>query len=180
MAHTALATRQVNLVVLDRFGSAAPSETGAPNDLIRVLVAHPHALVRAGLRALLEASHDIAVDGEASGAEDALALARRSRPDVVLIDAGSDGLDVAWRIVSDQALAAVRVLILGGRSSDESVTSVLGIGLGGHLHKDSEPTELRSAVRRLAARDRAQLMALAGTAGTDNASKERFAWNSGI
>jgi DNA-binding NarL/FixJ family response regulator len=172
MGHTALAIRQADLVMLDRFRSAAPSESGAPQDLIRVLVAHPHALGRAGLRALLEASDDIAVDGEASGAEDALALARRSRPDVVLIDAGSDGLGAAWRIVSDPALAAVRVLILCGRNADKSVPSVLRIGLGGHLHKDSEPSELRSAVRRLAARDRAQLMALAGTAAADNASKE--------
>src|ERR1700716_4050156 len=104
MARTALATRQADLVVLDRFRSAPPSDAGAPDALIRVVVAHPYALVRAGLRALLEASHDIAVDGEASSAEDALALARRRRPDVVVIDAGSDGLDVAWRIVSDPAL----------------------------------------------------------------------------
>ena len=170
MGHTALAIRQADLVMLDRFRSAAPSESGAPQDLIRVLVAHPHALGRAGLRALLEASHDIAVDGQASSAEDALALARRSRPDVVVIDAGVDGLDAAWRIVSDPALAEVRVLILCGRNSDEPVRGVLGMSLGGHLHKDSEPTQLRSAVRRLAARDRAQLIALAGT---DTASKER-------
>ena len=74
--------------------------------------------------------------------------------------------------ITRTALAAVRVLILCGRNADKSVPSVLRIGLGGHLHKDSEPSELRSAVRRLAARDRAQLMALAGTAAADNASKE--------
>src|SRR3954470_20437568 len=146
MVHSQVATQPDGPVLSDRLQLLGPPDLGAPCDVVSVLVAHPHALVRAGLRALLEAGPGISVDGEAAGAEGALVLAHRTEPDVVVIDAGADGPAAAWRIVSDPQLASVRVLILGSSESDESLTGLPRIGLEGYLHKDCAPIELRNAV----------------------------------
>jgi len=122
--------------------------------LIRVLLADDQALVRAGLRVLFESEPGIAVAGEAANGEEALALARHLRPDVVLMDIrmpAMDGLEATRQIAGEQELADVRVLILTTFESDEYVFEALRAGASGFLLKDAEPAELIQAVRVVAA-----------------------------
>jgi DNA-binding NarL/FixJ family response regulator len=124
--------------------------------MIRVLLVDDQPLVRAGLRVLFESESDIAVVGEAANGEEAVSLARHTRPDVVLMDIRMpilDGLEATRRIVKEeeqqQQLAAVKVLILTTFESDEHVFEALRAGASGFLLKDAEPTELLQAVRVL-------------------------------
>jgi DNA-binding NarL/FixJ family response regulator len=124
--------------------------------MIRVLLADDQPLVRAGLRVLFEGERDIAVVGEAANGQEAVSLARHTRPDVVLMDIrmpGLDGLEATRQIAAEQQLDAVRVLILTTFESDEYVFEALRAGAGGFLLKDAEPTELLQAVRVIAAGD---------------------------
>jgi DNA-binding NarL/FixJ family response regulator len=120
---------------------------------IRVLVADRQSVVRAGLRALLEAEDEIAVVGEAADGSDAVAKARDVRPDVALLDAGLPGLDVvevARRIVEHPHRPRVRVMILGARDTDASLFAGLRAGASGFLVEKSEPADLVEAVRVVA------------------------------
>jgi len=123
-------------------------ETAAPA-AVRVLVADGEALVRAGFRVLLGTDPRISVVGEAATGEEALALARGVRPDVVLIDASLPGIDSveASRILSESGVA---VMLLTNSTGDERILAALRAGAGGLLHKDAEPTELIKAVKALA------------------------------
>ncbi|MBM7494424.1 DNA-binding NarL/FixJ family response regulator [Micromonospora luteifusca] len=124
--------------------------------MIRVLVADDQILVRGGLRALLERADDIEVVGEAGDGAEAIALTRAHRPDVVLMDIrmpGTDGLTAARRILADDRLPGVRVLMLTTFELDEYVYSALHAGASGFLLKDIEPEELRQAVRTVARGD---------------------------
>jgi DNA-binding NarL/FixJ family response regulator len=124
--------------------------------VIRVLLADDQALVRAGLRVLFEGEPDIAVAGEAANGEEAVALARHGRPDVVLMDIrmpGLDGLEATRQIAADEELADVRVLILTTFEIDEYVFEALRAGASGFLLKDTEPTELIQGVRVIAGGD---------------------------
>jgi DNA-binding NarL/FixJ family response regulator len=121
--------------------------------VIRVLIADGQALVRAGFHALLEVEQDITVAAEAADGEGALAAARESRPDVVLVDVdlpGLDGLEVTRRIVDDPALDGVRVMVLSTSETDQHVFGALRAGAMGFLIKDTDPTQLAEAVRVLA------------------------------
>ncbi len=121
--------------------------------MIRVLIADDQPLVRAGLRVLFEDEADIATVGEAANGEEAVSLARHTRPDVVLMDIRMpvlDGLEATRQIAHEPALAAVRVLILTTFESDEYVFEALRAGASGFLLKDAEPTELLQAVRVVA------------------------------
>jgi DNA-binding NarL/FixJ family response regulator len=120
---------------------------------IRVVLADDQALVRAGFRVLLENTADIAVAGEAANGAEALSLARRERPDVVLMDIRMpvmDGLEATRRIVSDAALASVHVVILTTFELDEYVFEALRAGASGFLLKDIDPDDLRQAIRVVA------------------------------
>jgi len=120
---------------------------------VRVLVADDQTVVRAGFRALLELTDDLDVVGEAADGREAVALARSSRPDVVLMDIRMpvlDGLEATQRIVSDRHLDGVRVLILTTLEIDEYVFKALRAGASGFLLKDVEPDDLRSAIRLVA------------------------------
>ena len=89
---------------------------------VRVAIAEGQALVRGGLHALLEGQPDMTVVGEAGDGEEAVAVAERQRPDVILIDNGlpaMDGLDATRRILDTPALADVRVVVLSASESDE-------------------------------------------------------------
>jgi DNA-binding NarL/FixJ family response regulator len=122
--------------------------------MIRVLLADDQTLVRSGFRALLERADDLAVVGEAGDGEEAIALTRAHRPDVVLMDIrmpGTDGLTATRRILADDRLPGVRVLVLTTFELDEYVFTALRIGASGFLLKDIEPAELRQAVRTVAA-----------------------------
>jgi DNA-binding NarL/FixJ family response regulator len=122
--------------------------------MIRVVLADDQALVRAGFRALLDAQDDIDVVGEASDGEEAVRLATEVGADVVLMDIrmpGVDGLVATRRIVEDDRLAGVRVVILTTFDIDEYVFEAIRAGASGFLVKDTEPDELVHAVRVVAA-----------------------------
>ena len=118
---------------------------------IRVLIADDHALVRAGLRAVLERTADIRVVAEAADGRAALALIARHRPDVVLMDVtmdGLNGLDATVRIVREHR--EVRVIVLSMHKSEEYVVHALRAGASGYLLKDDATTELEAAIRTVA------------------------------
>jgi DNA-binding NarL/FixJ family response regulator len=124
--------------------------------VIRVLLADDQALVRAGFRALLDAQDDIEVVGEAGDGDEAVALARRHGPDVLLMDIrmpGTDGLAATRTIAADDRLAGVRVVMLTTFDLDEYVFEAIRAGAAGFLVKDTEPVELLRAVRAVAAGD---------------------------
>ncbi len=124
--------------------------------VISVVLADDQALVRAGFRALLDAQPDIVVVAEAANGEEAVALAREHRPDVVLMDIrmpGVDGLAATRRIVEDDRLEGVRVVILTTFDLDEYVFEAIRAGANGFLVKDTEPAELLRAVRAVVAGD---------------------------
>jgi DNA-binding NarL/FixJ family response regulator len=121
--------------------------------MIRVLLADDQALLRAGLRVLLENEDDIEVVGEAGDGEAAVSLARDTRPDVILMDIGMprlDGVQATKRIAADDRLQDSRVLILTTYETDEYVFEALRVGASGFLVKDSEPADVLTAVRLLA------------------------------
>jgi RNA polymerase sigma factor (sigma-70 family) len=124
--------------------------------VIRVLLVDDQALVRAGLRVLLEGEADIVVVGEAADGAEAAPLARRTKPHVVLMDISMPvmgGLAATREVVADKGLAEAKVLILTTFESDENVFEALRAGASGFLVKDTEPTELLRAVRVIARGD---------------------------
>ena len=121
--------------------------------MIRVLLADDQGLVRAGFRALLDDAGDVEVVGEAGDGAAAVELARSTRPDVVLMDIRMpvlDGLEATRRIVADELLAGVRVMVLTTFELDEYVFEALAAGASGFLLKDTDPVELLRAVRVVA------------------------------
>jgi len=123
---------------------------------IRVLLADDQALVRAGFRALLDATGGLDVVGEAADGDAAVRLAIELVPDVVLMDIrmpGSDGLAATARITADDRLREVRVIVLTTFELDEYVFAALQSGASGFLVKDTEPAELLHAVRVVASGD---------------------------
>lgn len=121
--------------------------------MIRVAIADDQALVRMGLRVLLDDAEDLELVAEAENGDEALAAIRRTRPDVALLDIrmpGRDGLAVLAEITADSALTATRVVMLTTFSLDEYVFAALSSGASGFLVKDSEPAELLRAIRVVA------------------------------
>jgi DNA-binding NarL/FixJ family response regulator len=115
---------------------------------IRVAVVDDHAIVRAGLRLVLEADPDFEIVGEAETAAAALDLVRRERPDVALIDINlpdDSGLRVAAEITSSDP--SVRLLILSVHDDPEIVRESVRLGAHGYLRKDTTPADLRAAIR---------------------------------
>ena len=124
--------------------------------MIRVVIVDDQHLVRAGLGALLDRADDITVVGEADDGTSGVATVLRERPDVVLMDVrmpGVDGLEATRRIVADDRLRAVRVVVLTTFDADEYVFAAIAAGAAGFLLKDNEPDELRRGVRAVAAGD---------------------------
>jgi len=124
--------------------------------MIRVLVADDQTLVRAGFRVLVDSASDLEVVGEAGNGQEAVELARSTRPDVVLMDIRMpvlDGLEATRRIVADELLAGVRVLVLTTFDLDEYVYEALRAGASGFLLKDTPPADLLAAIRVVAAGD---------------------------
>ena len=124
--------------------------------MIRTLLADDQSLARSGLRALLDAREDIQVVAQAATGEQAVALTRRFKPDVVLTDIRMpdlDGLEATREIAADPQLAGVRVVILTTFALDEYLFDALRDGAIGFLVKDAEPSELVSAVRAAARGD---------------------------
>src|SRR5262245_45607955 len=122
--------------------------------MIRVVLADDQALVRAGFRALLDAQPDMTVVGEAGDGAQAVALVRRERPVVGLMDTGMpvlDGLAAIRQIVGDEQLREVKVIVLTTFEIGEYVFTALRDGAAGFLVKDTEPADLVRAVRVVAA-----------------------------
>ena len=121
---------------------------------IRVAIADDQALVRDGLRVQLGLVADIEVVGEATDGEQAVALARRTTPDVLVMDVRMpvlDGIEATRRIAADPRTAGVRVLVLTTFDLDENVFAALVAGASGFLLKDATPEEIVQAVRVVAA-----------------------------
>jgi DNA-binding NarL/FixJ family response regulator len=123
---------------------------------IRVLVVDDHALVRAGFHSILSGEPDIEVVGEATDGEEAVALAVREIPDVVLMDIrmpGMDGLRATRVITADPRLRRTSVVVLTTFDLDEYVFGALRAGASGFLLKGVEPAALIDAVRTVARGD---------------------------
>jgi DNA-binding NarL/FixJ family response regulator len=121
----------------------------------RVLLADDHALVRAGIRALLEELPGVAVVAEASDGRDALRLIEEHQPDVALLDIampGLNGLEAAARIAEE--FPYVRMIILSMHATEEYVLRALRSGAVGYLLKDAGPTELGLAIDAVARGER--------------------------
>ena len=121
---------------------------------IRVLIADDQALIRAGFRVLVDGADDLVVVAEASDGEQAVALAKSERADVVLMDIrmpGLDGLEATRSISADADLAGVKVLVLTTFELDEYVYLALRAGASGFLGKSVEPDDLLDAIRLVAA-----------------------------
>jgi DNA-binding NarL/FixJ family response regulator len=122
--------------------------------VIRVLLADDQALVRAGFKALLDAQDDIEVVGEAADGAEAVELALRERPDVVVMDIRMpvlDGIAATERITAEHP--GTRVLILTTFDLDEYVYDALRAGASGFLLKDTPPDELIAAIHVVARGD---------------------------
>ncbi|MFL5909026.1 MAG: response regulator [Gaiellaceae bacterium] len=116
-----------------------------------IVIADDQALVRVGLRKILESEAGLTVAGEAEDGSDAVAAARRFRPDVVLMDVRMpvlDGIEATRRIVSSGA--AARVLILTTFGLDTYVFEALRAGASGFMLKDAPPEEIVAGVRIVA------------------------------
>ena len=123
---------------------------------IRVLVADDQELVRAGLRLVLERVAGIEIVGEAVDGEEAVSLALRDRPDVVLMDVrmpGADGIEATRRLAQSEVADHVRVLILTTFDLDKYVYAALRAGASGFLLKDTPPDQLAQAIRVVASGD---------------------------
>ncbi len=117
-------------------------------DLIRVAVVDDHAVVREGIRRVLEGEPGVTVVGEGSNGDEALALVAREHPDVLVIDVampGKTGIQIAAELRKSEC--ATRVLILSMYDQSEYVLESVKAGARGYLLKDSPPAELRRAVR---------------------------------
>ncbi|MCP9949779.1 response regulator [Actinomadura madurae] len=118
--------------------------------MIRVLLVDDQALIRGGFRALLEIEDDIEVVAEAADGERGVALAVEHRPDVALVDVQMpvmDGIEATRRIVADERLGGVHVVILTNYGLDEYVFNALRAGACGFMVKDTEPADLVQGVR---------------------------------
>jgi DNA-binding NarL/FixJ family response regulator len=127
--------------------------TTAATTPIRIVVADDQALLRAGLRGIVETAADLEVVGEAATGRQAVDLARTRHPDLVLMDIRMpemDGIEATRRIT---AASDVKVLILTTFDLDEYVYAALRAGAGGFLLKDTPPKDLISALRTIAAGD---------------------------
>jgi two-component system, NarL family, response regulator LiaR len=117
-------------------------------DAIRILVVDDHAVVREGLRAFLELQEEFEVVGEAGDGAEAVELAERLRPDVVLMDLvmpGLDGVGAMQRL--RERLPSSRVIVLTSFAEDDRLLPAIQAGAAGYLFKNAQPSELARAVR---------------------------------
>lgn len=121
------------------------------NDLIRVVLADDHAMVRSGLKAVLAAARDIDVIGEAANGKEAVALAQRLRPDVMIMDLTMpelDGMGATKQLVGMEG--GPRVLVLTMHQEEDYLVPLLEAGASGYLVKSAADRDLVEAVRTVA------------------------------
>ena len=125
-----------------------------PDRVIRVVLADDHTLVRAGLRVLLRKVADIELVGEAADGAEALALAERLTPDVVVMDLEMPGLDgaAATRALTERD-STTRVLVLTMHAEEERLLPLLEAGASGYLTKEAAERDLIDAIRVVASGD---------------------------
>lgn len=118
--------------------------------LIKILIVDDHALVRMGIRRLLDDLPDVEVVGEADSGESALALVRVHKPHVVLLDMKMPGID-GWEVTRRLAKScpSVKVIAVTAVSSDPLPTRILQLGAMGYLTKESGAEEMAEAIRRV-------------------------------
>jgi DNA-binding NarL/FixJ family response regulator len=124
--------------------------------VIRVLLVDDQAVIRTGLRTMLEHEADLTIVGEAGNGAQAVELVAAARPDVVLMDVrmpGVDGIEATRRILSGDAAKPPAVLVLTTFDDDEYVFGALQAGASGFLLKDAGPDVLVAAVRTVASGD---------------------------
>jgi DNA-binding NarL/FixJ family response regulator len=115
---------------------------------IRVMLADDHALVRAGLRALLQSLDGVQVVAEVGGGHEALQAVSKHQPDVVLMDIampGMNGLEAAERMMKQWP--SVRLIILSMYTNEDYVRQALSAGAAGYLQKGADPAELELAIK---------------------------------
>jgi two-component system response regulator NreC len=125
------------------------------NERIRVLIVDDHAVVRAGLRRVLDAESDIEVVGEAGDARSAVFETRSTRPDVILMDVvlpGKTGIEIIPDVLHDAPEA--RVLILSMQDDPRYVHQAFAAGASGYVLKEAVDTDVVAAIREVAAGNR--------------------------
>ncbi len=151
MKDTVNAAASAPIPLATRLEAAASMPVTRP-DVIRVILADDHLVVRAGLKALLGTSKDIEVVGEATNGRDAVALVERLAPHIAVLDLDMpqmDGLAATKELVARGS--ATRVLILTMHTEDEYLVTLLEAGAAGYLVKNAADRELADAVRAVAA-----------------------------
>src|SRR5207302_3947503 len=135
-------------------GQRAAAARGARALSIRVLICDDQALVRGGFRAILDSRPEIEVVGEAENGAQAVALAQRRHPDVILMDIRMpelDGIEATRQLVA--AGSPARIIVLTTFDQDEYVHAAIRAGASGFLLKDVTPAKLLEAIRIVAAGD---------------------------
>lgn len=142
--------------------------------MIRILIADDHQLVRAGIRRILEEDEEFSIVGEASDGKQAIELAERLRPDVVLLDVampGLDGVEATRRLSKNRP--PTHVLIVTMYADEHHAARLLRMGALGYMVKDAAPSELAEAIRtvhlgrRFVSRSLREALALRFVDGTD-------------
>jgi DNA-binding NarL/FixJ family response regulator len=124
--------------------------------MIRVLVADDQVLLRGSLRLLVDSAPDLTAIGEASTGAEAVEIATREKPAVILMDIrmpGMDGIEATRQITAAPETAGTRILVLTTFDLDEYVFAALRAGASGFLLKDTPPGDLLAAIRVVAAGD---------------------------
>lgn len=140
----------------DAGGARETSDRAPSRETLRILIADDQDLVRSGFRMILNSYDGLSVEGEARNGEEAVYLAQKIRPDVVLMDIRMprvNGIDATRAIRSNGALAATQVLILTTFDLDEYVYDALSAGASGFLLKDAEPDDIVEAIHIVARGD---------------------------
>ena len=121
------------------------------SERIRVMVVDDHPIMRNGLRDALDAEEDLEVVGQASDGDEAVEMAERVEPDVIVMDVmmpGKDGVDACREIM--ETLPDTQVLMLTASSTEDAVVEAVAAGATGYLQKHSGPEELAVAIRDVA------------------------------
>lgn len=140
----------------DAGGARETSDRAPSRETLRILIADDQDLVRSGFRMILNSYDGLSVEGEARNGEEAVYLAQKIRPDVVLMDIRMpvrNGIDATRDITSNLLLSGTHVLVLTTFDIDEYVYDALAAGASGFLLKDAEPDDIVEAIHIVARGD---------------------------